>query len=52
MLLNELIERFANRFGEAFEDFDAKDMLNELQEFRLAILINLTQQFFRDVRML
>ncbi|KAF5290036.1 hypothetical protein FQR65_LT20709 [Abscondita terminalis] len=48
---DELVEGGADFIREALQHFDAEDMTDELDKARLAVLINLAQQVFGDVRM-
>ncbi len=51
MLLYELVERLGDGFGKTLQYFDAQNMADELQKPGSAILVNLLEQLFGNVRM-
>jgi hypothetical protein len=52
VLADELVKGFADRFREAFQDFDAQDVADELDEAGFADVVDPAQQVFGYVRVL
>ena len=52
VLLNKLFKCFADGLRETFQDFDAENMADELDEVRLAVFVDLSQQILGDMRVL